>query len=169
MAQASRYALLARKTHVLLVGETHWATQGQISGVQCQTMETEASRRARVWHAVGEGLASSNTTAHAHCRDNYAGGVDCDTTTSGGYRPTAPPPVRTDTVCSGGEAMSGTEGHVLQLSISFLGLDEALGLPNALSAYRILGYPEPPLPRAPVRTQISPGDAFGSIGHDPLN
>jgi hypothetical protein len=167
MAQGSRYALLARKTHVLLVGETHWSTQGQINGVQCQTSETAESRQARAWQAAGEALASSNTTTHANCRNNYVGGVDCDATTSGGYRPSAAPPIRTDTVCSGGDVVPGTEGHVLQLSLSFLGPDEAAGLPMALSAYRILGYPEPAPQSAPIRTSVSPADDVVPAGHSP--
>jgi hypothetical protein len=142
MVQAARYAMLARRTHLLVIGESNELTPGMQSGTQCVERETEASRRARVAHAIGQGFNGNTSNTTAHCRDNYAGGFDCDaTTTAPSYTP--PPRMRTDTTCTGGDPIPGTEGHILRLSISFLAASEAASLPTAVSALRLLGIPEP--------------------------
>jgi hypothetical protein len=68
--------------------------------------------------------------------------VTCDSTTRGPEMDRAPPPMRTETNCSGGTVVPGTEGHVLQLSIAFLDSQEAAAKPSAVSVYQFLGIPD---------------------------
>jgi hypothetical protein len=151
LAQAARYALSLRRTHILSIGETNHATQGQLSGVDCKTFETEKSRKRRMWHAIGESIARDTSTTHANCSGS-GNSFDCTATTYGATAHSPPPPVNTDTTCTGGIAIPGTEGHVLQLSIVFLNSDEAASSPLAQSAQVVL-YAKPEATSEGPRTQ----------------
>jgi hypothetical protein len=133
MTQAARYALLAGRTHLLVIGETNELTPGQTSAVECVQSEKDA-RRAKKKHASAEAPA---------------GTVD----PNGG---TSPPPTVNGKNCHGGEPIPGTEGHVLHLSVSFLSATEATSVPNAVNASELLGMSAPapaPGPAGYPRTQ----------------
>lgn len=137
LAQAARYALLVRRTHVAILGENNFLGEGQRVPVQCQMRETERSKVARFLHGLGD--RPSEETTETKCESWGSNSLDCKSTTKYPQPPEAPPPVKTETQCWGGDVVAGTEDHILQLSVSFLTTEEAALVPDALDANQLLG------------------------------